>query len=132
MVDATDFDGCTALHHAAKSGSCRVVELLLAASPTLLDVVDKDGCTALLYAVIRQHGAASKHHFETASLLLAAKPRNIRASASSDWHVLHYCASRYDGHAETVEKILAIDPGLVRTLTAELQTPLWLMGATMR
>jgi len=57
MVDATDFDGCTALHHAAKSGTFRVVELLLAASPTLLDAVDEDGCTALLYAVKRRHDA---------------------------------------------------------------------------
>jgi len=40
--------------------------------------------------------------------------------------VLHFYVSRYPGHAKNVVKILAIDPGLVRTLTVQLQTPLWL------
>jgi len=70
MVDAIDFDGCTALHYAARSGSCRGVKLLLAASPALLDVVDKHGCTALLYAVKRQHEAIVDQ-------LLALKPKNL-------------------------------------------------------
>jgi len=97
-------------------------KLLLTACPDALDLVDQYQHTALLYA-------ASKHHFEITSFLVAAKPRNIRAPESSDWNVLHYevsCASRSHGHAENVEKILAIDPGLVRTLTISLQTPLWL------
>jgi len=77
IVDATDFDGCTALHHAARSGTCRVVELLLAASPTLLDVVDKDGCTALLYAVKRGHEAIVNR-------LLALNPKNLEAGADAN------------------------------------------------
>jgi len=116
-----DFDGKTALMQAALNDNLELVELLLTACPNALDLVDQYQYTALLYA-------ASKHHSEITSLLLAAKPRNIRA-ADSDWNVLHYevsCGSRYHGHAENVEKILAIDPGLVRTLTVELQTPLWL------
>jgi len=72
VVDATDFDGRTALHYAAKSSVdandfdgltihaansspfWRVVKLLLAACPTLIDVVDGEGCTALLCAVNRE------------------------------------------------------------------------------
>jgi len=62
-VDATDFDGRTALHYAAKrtsrdsSGRFRVVTLLLTAYPTLLDVVDGEGCTALLCAVKQKNEA---------------------------------------------------------------------------
>lgn len=56
-VDATDFDGLTALHYAVDKSSVKYVEsipflrvenLLLAACPTLLD---EEGCTALLCAV---------------------------------------------------------------------------------
>jgi len=59
-VEATDFDGRTALHYAARAklGSCRVVELLLAvaASPeALLDARDEEGHTALLSAIKARH-----------------------------------------------------------------------------
>jgi len=54
-----------------------VVELLLAASPALLDAVDKDGCTALLYAVKRRHEAIVDH-------LLALNPKNLDAGADAD------------------------------------------------
>jgi len=117
-----NFVGTTPLMHAALNNDLEMVELLLTACPDALDLVDQCQYTALLYAAYR-------HHFKITSLLVAAKPRNIRAAQSTDRNVLHYevsCASRYHGHAETVEKILAIDPGLVRTLTTSRQTPLWL------
>jgi len=49
-VDATDFDGLI-IHAANSNPFLRVVTLLLAACPTLIDVVDGEGCTALLCAV---------------------------------------------------------------------------------
>jgi len=96
---------------AAWKGDLELVKLLLAACPDALDMVDQYQRTALLCA-------ASKHDFEITNFLLAAKPRSIRVAESSNRNVLHYCASRYQGHAENVEKILAIDPSLVRTQTS--------------
>jgi len=118
-----NFEGVTALMEAVRYGDLEKVQLLLAACPEALDMVDEYQCTALLYA-------ACKHHFEIVSLLLAAKPRNVRAAESEGCNVLHYevsCTmSSFHSHAEHVEALLAIDPGLVRTLTTSLQTPLWL------
>jgi len=84
-ADATDFDGSTPLHCAAKSG-CEVVEALLAASPTLLDVADEEGCTALVHAVKRQHEAIVDH-------LLTFKPKNLEAAANG-MNVLHHAMHR--------------------------------------
>jgi len=114
-----NFAGTTALMQAASDGHFEMVKLLLAACPETLDLVDQHQSTALLYA-------ASKHRFEIINLLLAAKPRNIRAADRSNWNVLHYCVSSSHGHAEIVEKILAIDPSLIRTRNSSRQTPLWL------
>jgi len=118
----TNVEGRTALMQATM---IELVEPLLTACPDALDMVDQYQYTALLYA-------ACDHQFEIIDLVLAAKPRNLRAADFSDWNVLHYevsCDSKDHGHTEHVEKILAIDPGLVRTLTTSLQTPLWLAVA---
>jgi len=52
----------------------------------------------------------------------------IRATESDGWNILHWEVSyTYMVRcAENVQEILAIDPGLVRTLTVQRQTPLWL------
>jgi len=121
IVDATDFDGCTALHHAARSGSCRVVELLLAASPALLDVVDKDGCTALLYAVKRRHEEIVNH-------LLALNPKNLDAGADADgvvasgMNVLHHAISQ--DNETLVWRLLEMRPDLIYKPSRSGFTPL--------
>jgi len=101
-----------------------VVELLLAASPALLDAVDEDGCTALLYAVKRRHEEIVNH-------LLALNPKNLDAgadsadgftraatdgrtsssSSSNGMNVLHYALSQ--GNEVLVWRLLEMRPDLI-------------------
>jgi len=114
-VDATIFDGHTALHHAAKSTSSdkktgsffRVATLLLVACPTLIDVVDGEGCTALLCAV------KQKKEVIVNQLLLAAKknPKSLDAEDSCGMNVLHY-AIQQENEA-LVCRLLELNPELI-------------------
>lgn len=105
-----NFEGATALIQAAQFGDLEKVRLLLAACPEALDMVDQYPRTALLWA------ALSRHH-DIVSLLLAAKPRNVRAAGYDGWNILHreVSDSYVVRRAEKVQEILAIDPDLVRT-----------------
>jgi len=95
-----------------------VAELILAACPGSLDLVDHSLRTALLRA-------SSGNHPDTVSALLAANPQNLEAEdpANMNMNVLHHEVR--NGHVEHVEKILALNPSLISTLTRELQTPLF-------
>jgi len=90
-VDATDFDGCTALHYAAKSTSSdknsgSVLRVLLAACHTLLDVVDGEGCTALLCAVKQKNEAIVNELLATAIY----NPKSLDVEDSCGMNALHY------------------------------------------
>jgi len=108
---------------------CHVVELLLAASPTLLDVVDKDGCTALLYAVKRRHEAIVNR-------LLALNPKNLEAgaddadadggtsssSSSNSMNVFHHAISQ--GNQALGWRLLGMRPDLIYKPSRHGFTPL--------
>jgi len=113
-----NFEGTTALMEAAHHCRLEQARLLLAACPEALDMVEHQR-TALLFA-------ADEQDHDIVSLLLAAKPRNVRAPGYEGWNILHREVSSRYMVAENVQEILAIDPDLVRTLTPARQTPLLL------
>jgi len=126
-VDATDFDGHTALHYAAKcpstkkSGSfCRVVTLLLATCPTLFDVVDGEGCTALLCAVKQKNKAIVNQLL----LFLVAVNTNSKSLGTEDscgLNVLHYAILQEN---EALVWLLELQPELIHRASANGFTPL--------
>jgi len=115
----TSHEGRTPLVCAVLAKRLREAEILLAACPAALDVADQNHVTALLYAF-------ANNHQEMVNVLLAANPQNVQAidDNCNDFNALHHAVR--GGQVEHVEQLLAIDPSLIRSLTYELQSPLWL------
>jgi len=105
LIGATDVDGRTALHLAARGGSVAIVKRLLAKQPKLIDETTCDLKTALHEAV--QHGQeAMVVH------LLAQNPESIEAEDWQHRNVLHY-AARF-GHDKIAALLLAHTPALLK------------------
>ncbi|GIM02622.1 hypothetical protein Vretimale_7499 [Volvox reticuliferus] len=95
LVDATDMEGHTALHHAAALGHWRVVEELWPRGASI-DAADGCGRTPL-------HYAAMAGHVETAGRLIIAGAGVHRLDCDG-YTPAHLAAMR--GHAEVLEKLL--------------------------
>jgi len=142
LIEVREGDGDTALHLAASGGLGNIVELLLAASPTLGLLGNIYGKTALMCAaacgqdrvaemliaacpdsldlVDRNHCTALLHASsrgqKTVSTILAANPKSLKATDT--WGVLHHAIRNF----ERVEKLLELDPSLVCNLNRKNAT----------
>ncbi|KAI0181455.1 SPX domain-containing protein [Hypoxylon sp. FL1284] len=68
-VNRTDVYGRVPLHYASMHGRLDMLELLLRADPTTIDLIDHDNFTPLIHAIIHGHLACVQRLLETSSRL---------------------------------------------------------------
>jgi len=98
VTDMVDDDNLPLLHHAVKNGDCKIVALLLANDPDLIDVRSRKGKNALFFA----------SNPEIAEMLLTERPNLLEDAESTDRNPLMEAVNQ--GLDQVVDRMLTVCP----------------------